>query len=670
MDWQTDTVLLLLPVIVAAWYGGAILGGIVALLGGIVSDYLFLSTSHHFVPDAAYISAVGSFLVLGVFISVLIQLLRTARIRSEQEKEMSLKHLRRLRESDRRFRRIVESDMIGIIFFKIDGQITDSNDAFLEMLGYKEEDLLAGKLNWKDLTPPEWQRADVHAARQLEEKGVFTPFEKELIAKNGKYIPIYQGGALFEGSKEEGVAYVLNIAQRKNAENMVRHQAFHDALTGLPNRILLKERLIQACNYAKRKQNVCAVLMLDLDRFKVINDSLGHPAGDTLLQEVANRLQNCVREEDTVARFGGDEFVIVANGLQNQKDILKVIEKVFTSLEAPITVAGKQVYINTSIGIAMYPQDGEDEETLIKHADSALYQAKDMGRKTHFFFNDTVLQKEGRSLTMDKELRSALKKGEFVMYYQPIVDVYTKKMVCAESLVRWQHPRRGLLLPQYFISFAEETGLIHELGEWVITEVCQQIRAWQDKGYKPLPITLNISAAQFYRLDFLEKFKEILKHTGVDPHYIVIEITESLAMRHIDTAIAKLTEIREMGITIALDDFGIGHSSLNYLKLLPVDKLKIDKSFVQNSPHDQADTAIVKAIAALAHNLTIRVIAEGVEDEEQLRHLLELKACDEVQGFLLSRPLTGGALQSLLAEGNPFEARIWKKLHFGHTHHL
>lgn len=644
---------MMVPVACAAWFGGVGVGAVVALAAVTVIDYFFISSERHLaMPDRAHVTSIASFLIFSIFISFLIHLLQTARDKAEQEKELAEKHLKRLGESDRRFRRIVESDMIGIIFFRMDGRITDANDAFLEMLGYSEKDLLAGLLNWKDLTPPEWARADTLAVRQMNEGGVFNPFEKEFIAKDESRIPIYLGGALFEGSDQEGVAYVLDISQRKSAENMVRHQAFHDALTGLPNRILLKDRLVQMCNYAKRNNSLCAVLMLDLDNFKVINDTLGHPAGDELLKDVAKRLQECVREEDTVARFGGDEFVVAVNQIQNHQDVLAVIDKIFSSLELPMYLGNREVYVNTSVGVVLYPQDGEDEDTLIKHADIALYQAKEMGRKTHFFFSDRGKQKEGKSLTLDKELRKSLKKGEFILHYQPIVDIKSHTVVSAESLVRWRHPKRGLLLPQHFISYAEETGLIYQLGEWIISSACQQLKNWEQLGLTSLPVTINISPAQFYRLDFLEHFKQILATTGVNPHSLVLEITENLAMRHIETAIVKLGEIREMGVKIVLDDFGIGHSSLNYLKHLPVDKLKIDKSFIQNSPDDEADTAIIKAIFTLAHNLKIDVIAEGVENERQLQHLVDIDCCDEVQGFLVSKALPSDELQKFVLNYN------------------
>jgi diguanylate cyclase (GGDEF)-like protein/PAS domain S-box-containing protein len=623
-------------------------GLIISLIAAAGMDYFFLSPRLTFIMGhEKYWVEILLFEIQAVFLVFLTEMLQNARTKAEEEKQSAEREkqtseasLKKHRESEERFRRIVESNMIGIIFFSVDGRITDCNDEFLLMTGYSEEDLLEERITWRRITPPEYKELDDQALTELSVNEVFAPFEKEFIRKDGEHVPVLVGGALFQNSKSEGVAFVLNLHKQKEAEDTIRHQAYHDALTDLPNRLLLKERLNHACRHAKRYHQHAAVLLLDLDRFKIINDSLGHQVGDEILKEVAHRLTACVRDEDTVSRFGGDEFVLVLDRISDKDDVLRVVDAIYDALKSPIIVDDKELYVNTSIGIAIYPHDGLDEQILIKNADIALYQAKEHGRQTHSFFSTGMDKNSGTTFTVEEDLRNALKRDELVIYYQPIFDISTKELVYAEALVRWNHPTRGLLLPGEFIQAAEESGLIHELGDWVLEQVSMQIVAWDEAKIYDKKISVNVSPVRFYRPAFIEQFKEILRETKVDPCRLVIEVTENLAMKHVETAIVKLAELADMGIDVSLDDFGMGNSTLNYLKILPITRLKIDKSFIQSIEESEADLAIVETIYSLAHKLNLRVTAEGVETEDQLKCLKKLKACDDVQGFLLSKPLS------------------------------
>ena len=441
------------------------------------------------------------------------------------------------------------------------------------------------------------------------------------------------------------------LKERIRTEEKIRHQALHDALTKLPNRIFLREQLTQACRRTSRTKKICGILFMDLDRFKVINDSLGHKAGDDLLIGVAERLQESVGPNDTVARFGGDEFVIVTADAGSSQEVIDVTKKIFTALEKPITVLGQEIYVNTSIGIALYPTDSKDIDMLIKHADSALYCAKDQGRNTFCLYSAQPGKNPGKRLALETDLRQALKQEQFELYYQPIYSLSQQRVISAEALLRWNHPVQGLLMPNSFLSYAEDTGIIHALGQWILSQACRQLVAWSNTELSDMDIAVNISPIQFFRSDFVELFRETLATTGADPHHMTLELTERLAMQDIDVVVGRLHELKALGVHIAIDDFGIGHSSLSYLKMLPIDTLKIDKSFVQSSPTNGADDAIVAAVSTLARRLDMRVVAEGVEQQDQLTHLRANNACDEIQGFAICVPLPSAGFQKFVESG-------------------
>ena len=426
------------------------------------------------------------------------------------------------------------------------------------------------------------------------------------------------------------------IEERKHAEQLARHLASHDALTGLPNRRLLEDRLTQALAMGQRNRQHSAVMFVDLDRFKNINDSLGHAVGDILLCEVAQRLVRQLRVGDTICRIGGDEFVVVLPEVKRADDVAQVAQKVIDQLSQPVLVEERELIVTPSIGIAVFPEDGRDAETLIRNADAAMYHAKQMGRANYQFFTERMNQAASRRLALEGDLRRALGKGELRVHYQPIVAAGSTRVAGHEALVRWQHPERGLVPPSDFIQLAEETGLILPIGQWVLREACR----WGTfiGAERGLQVAVNLSARQFNDPKLVEVIAASLRETGLPANLLELEITESTAMRETDITLSTLTRLKELGVSIAIDDFGTGYSSLAYLKRFPVDKVKVDRAFVADLPRDPDQNAIVAAIVALAHALDIQVIAEGVESDEQ-RGFLEACGCDFIQGFLVGSPL-------------------------------
>ncbi len=443
--------------------------------------------------------------------------------------------------------------------------------------------------------------------------------------------------------------------QRYQAEEMMRHQAFHDRLTNLPNRMLFDHRLPIALENAKTRGHKLAVCFLDLDRFKLINDSLGHAIGDQLLQHTATRLHHCLREGDTIARWGGDEFILLLPHVNTHEDAAKVAGRILESLQPAFYIEGNQLYITCSIGIALYPSDGTDAETLIKNADFALYRAKDNGRNNFQLYDQAMNSKASELLILENNLHPALEREEFLVYYQPQINVETGMITRMEALVRWQHPKLGLIAPDEFIPLAEDNGLILSIGEWVLKTACAQNKAWQQAKLGKVRVAVNLSARQFQQPNVVETIANILAHTGLEPHLLELEITETTAMRDVDFTRTVLRELRAMGVHLSMDDFGIGYASLNYLKKFPFHTLKIDRSFVRELEQSSEDAAIIRAIITLAQCLNLSVVAEGVETAAQRDLLLNLN-CKEMQGFLFSKPLnTENATNFLIHRLNQLE---------------
>jgi diguanylate cyclase (GGDEF)-like protein len=422
--------------------------------------------------------------------------------------------------------------------------------------------------------------------------------------------------------------------ERKRYQVQLEHQANYDALTGLPNRNLLHDRLRQAV-YAQRTPRAIAVVFIDLDHFKFVNDSLGHSTGDKLLKGMAERLRSVLREGDTVGRVGGDEFVLILNDQSNEEVIFRAMQRITAEISQPMMIDGKELYVTCSAGISLYPQDGDDVDTLLKNADAAMYRAKDAGRNNFHFFTSEMNERINERLSLENALRRALERNEFLLHFQQKVDLRTGALTGAEALVRWQHPELGLLRPERFIPLAEETGLIVKIGEWVMHETCRQTRAWLDQGFQPGLVSVNLSARQFRQDGLVRTFSRILEETGIDPRHLEIELTESMVMHNVEAAITTLQGLKSLGVALSVDDFGTGYSSLSYLRQLPVDTLKIDRSFVRDigAGENPDDGVIAQAIISLGHSLRLKVIAEGVETDAQMR-FLKRHGCDELQGFL------------------------------------
>jgi diguanylate cyclase (GGDEF)-like protein len=433
------------------------------------------------------------------------------------------------------------------------------------------------------------------------------------------------------------------------ANRQLRHLTTHDALTGLPNRVLLDDRLAQAMALADRDRRSFALMVCDLDRFKLINDSLGHRAGDELLQEVARRLSAVARTADTVARFGGDEFVLVGSSLADAEDAMQLAARAIEVLRAPVRVAGIDVHVSPSIGIALYPEDGASVEALLAHADAAMYAAKHQGRGSVQRYLPGMHAGIEDRVQMESELHQAIELKQFELYYQPKVDTRTGVVRSAEALIRWVHPSRGLVSPADFIPLAEECGLIGAIGEWVIREACRQARAWQEEGVPSLRISVNLSASQFREVGLVDSIRRALDDVGLLARYLEVELTESAVMSDPEQSVAILEQLSAMGVLVSVDDFGTGYSSMSYLRRFPIDKLKIDRVFINEIASRPEDASIVRAIVSLAHSLNLKVVAEGVETSAQL-DFLKTAGCDEYQGYHYSRPLPADQFQRLIRD--------------------
>ena len=449
-------------------------------------------------------------------------------------------------------------------------------------------------------------------------------------------------------AKSLGTHLYMAVMQRR-VEAIIRHQASHDQLTGLANRLLFNERLSLALANAHQNAEMLAVIFLDLDRFKNVNDTLGHPVGDLLLQGVSRRLTNCLRVGDSIARWGGDEFTVLLYNINSHEEATLICQKIIQSLSSPFDLDGLELYTKASLGIALAPYDGEDAETLLKNADAAMYKAKQRGRNNYQFYTRAIGSKVSEELNLENQLYKALKKSEFVLHYQPQINLNTGKIVGMEALVRWQHPERGLIFPDRFIPLAEETGFICQIDEWVMRAACLQNREWQLLGLPPMRIAVNLSCRQFLQPNTVQTIAEILSETELNPEYLEIEITETIAMTDVNFTVSVLQQLQEMGIHISLDDFGTGYSSLWSLKNLPLNNLKIDKSFVADLQEGSSGATIVKVAIALGQGLNLQVIAEGVETAEQLAFLQSLH-CEIGQGYFFSKPIPAAAATQLCLE--------------------
>jgi diguanylate cyclase (GGDEF)-like protein len=451
-------------------------------------------------------------------------------------------------------------------------------------------------------------------------------------------------GKLTEESLSQGLRAAIRLGR---AEAMIEYLSYFDRATGLPNRLLLIDRLVMALSVAERSSGMLALLFVGIDRFKMVNDTLGHSLGDKLISIIAIRLTRCLGEKAVVTRVGGDVFAILLPDLVESKMAAIFAEIMIEEIRRPIDLDGYTWHAAASVGIAVCPDDGQDADMLLKNAESAMYRSKEQGGAGYQFYTKSMNEKVLERMMLENSLRQALSNNELVVYYQPLIDGFTGRTTGFEALVRWQHPERGLVPPLDFIPLAEETGLIVPIGEWVLRTACAQNKAWQDKGYPPVVVSVNLSGRQFRQPNFTGRVSQVLAATGLAPEYLELEITESIALHDVDYTIAILSELGAMGIKIAIDDFGTGYSSLSYLKRFPITTLKIDRIFIQDATQDAQDAAIISAIIVLAHNLRLKVVAEGVETGEQRLFLREMN-CNTMQGYLFSRPLPAAQVENML----------------------
>jgi diguanylate cyclase (GGDEF)-like protein/PAS domain S-box-containing protein len=554
------------------------------------------------------------------------------------------------REAERSYRGLFEHAIEGIFRTTPEGRYLAANPALARIYGFESAAELMNSL--QDI-----RRQLYVNPRRREEfmslirgRGSITSFESEVyrkdgsiiwISENARAVPDAQGGLQFyEGTVED-------ITERKRYEARLERQANYDPLTGLANRALFHDRLEQAILTPGSRKNGVAVVFIDLDRFKFINDSLGHQVGDELLKTMADRLRGCVRDCDTVARLGGDEFVLLINGHAGVEAVRAVVDSLIAVIARPWVVEHGEFTLTCSVGVALYPTDGRDAHMLLKNADSAMYRAKELGRNTCQFFTAEINAHLAERLELQQGLTRALERNQFKLRYQPRIDMNTGRIMGVEALLRWTLPNHGMVPPARFVPIAEETGLIVPIGRWVLENACLENRRWQKLGLPPLVISVNVSAPQFQQQNFVRTVADVLASTGMDPQYLELEMTESMVMHEAGQLIASLHALKDLGVHLSIDDFGTGYSSLSYLKRFPVDRLKIDRSFVMDLTTDPDDATIVRAIIALGHNLGLKVVAEGVETSGQAAFLSEC-GCDEAQGYYYSQPVTEEAILALL----------------------
>jgi diguanylate cyclase (GGDEF)-like protein/PAS domain S-box-containing protein len=560
-----------------------------------------------------------------------------------------------LREAERRYHGLFENAIEGIFRTTVEGHFLDANPALAHIYGFDSpEELIRSLRNIGTQLYVEKQRRD-EFMQIMKLRGSVTGFESQVYRKNGDVIWISENARAVFAEDGTPIGYegtVEDITERRLYQVRIEHQANYDTLTGLANRSLLQDRLQQALLTAASSERRIAVAFVDLDRFKFINDSLGHHVGDELLKSVAGRLKSCVRECDTVARLGGDEFVLLINGHTGPESVRQLMDRILAAVAQPWVIEQGEFLVSCSIGVALHPDDGEEAQTLLKHADSAMYRAKDSGRNNFQFFTRELNVLMTEQLELETHLRRALERNQFVLRYQPRVSLATGQIVGAEALLRWRIPQRGTIPPGRFIALAEETGLIVPIGKWVLQTACMQNKAWQDAGVAPIVVSVNVSARQFRQESLVQTVAEVLQSTGLEPRYLELELTESMVMHDAPQLVAMLDELKQLGVKIAVDDFGTGYSSLSYLKRFPVDRLKVDRSFVEHMTTEADDATIVRAIIALGHNLGLRVVAEGVETAQQARALRAYQ-CDEAQGFLFARAVSSRDLPRLVTKSIP-----------------
>jgi diguanylate cyclase (GGDEF)-like protein/PAS domain S-box-containing protein len=555
-----------------------------------------------------------------------------------------------LRVSEAQFRALIENASDFIIIIDRGGIIRYVSPSIIRLMGVPEDEIV-GTSGFSWVHPDDLENLIGIFQRRIEERGVGVPIEFRVRRADGSWRILEAIGNFDQLDSPSLGGVILNardITDRREAENAVKRLAYSDPLTGLPNRAFLENELHQRLDEAKQRGEALAVLFVDIDHFKLVNDSLGHVGGDELLQLFGEELKELIRDGDMVARVGGDEFVVLLTGIKDAKDAVYTARRIISRLDKRRMVQSRELRVTTSVGISVYPEHGEDPEMLIANADIAMYQAKDSGRNGYRMYSAAMKEDVVGRLTLESDLRNALDRSELVLHYQPIVDATSERIVAAEALVRWEHPERGLVYPDKFVPFAQESALILSLDEWVLKSACFQATRWRQAGYD-LQVTVNLSSRTIHRDDLVDLVETALSLARLDPSALVIEIIEGSVMTDVEASVAKLLRLRNMGVGISVDDFGTGYSSLSYLKRFPVDSVKIDRSFVGDVTEDENDAAIVSTIISMAHSLKLQTVAEGVETRAQLA-FLEAHGCDKVQGYLFSPALPAAELEQKLCE--------------------
>jgi len=603
----------------------------------------------------------------GELVAALEMAMRQRRLELENRRMQS-----RLKESEALHRFIVNSSPDLVYMLDREGRFTFLNDRVEALLGFGRQELLGR--HYSEIIEPDFleearnlfaeRRTGRRATRNFELRLKCRHQPDGLRASQGLsvWVELTAQGIYVDPNERTPEGFLgtygtaRNITERKQAQEVINFQAYHDLLTHLPNRALLKDRLALAIAQAHRSRRKLAVMFLDLDRFKVVNDTLGHTAGDRLLKAVADRLQACLRAGDTLSRFGGDEFMLLLPEVRTRDDVAVIANKILQQLHAPFVIDGHELFVGASIGIAMYPEAGSNEEALIQNADIAMYHVKGRSKNGYQFFSEEMNHHLSTRLTLERELRNALSADELVIFYQPQVTLATGAISGVEALVRWQHPSRGLIEPRAFLPLALETGLIPQIDEHVQRQAMIELARWHRAGHGQLRLSVNLSALQLEQEDFVQRFLREVEAAGLTPAHLKVEITENLLMRDMDAVVPKLQELQQSGAQIAIDDFGTGYSSLSYLRHFPIDTLKIDRSFVADIRAEQRGVSIIDAIVAMARGLRLDLIAEGVENRVQLRYL-QAQGCSEVQGYIFSPPVDAQALGVLL-ERDPYRQLV------------
>ena len=547
-----------------------------------------------------------------------------------------------VRESEERLRKFADATQEGIVFHE-NGILSDCNAAVSRLTGYTLRELVGTPII--GYVAPDFRDAAMNALRT----GYERPYESEIVTKNGTRIPVeFEGRVMTIEGKTYRMSVMRDIRRRKASEARINYLAHHDLLTGLPNRVLLLDRLEFLLASARRRDSQVGVLFIDLDNFKTVNDSLGHVAGDALLRIVATRIEKALRAMDVVSRHGGDEFLVVLPDLESDEAPIPVAEKLLAAISEPVELEGQSLSVSPSIGISVFPRDGATPDALIKNADAAMYLAKDRGRSNYQFFNERLSEAAFRAISLETMMREAIRDQAFELHYQPQVRVATGEVIGIEALIRWPRKEGGYIAPDQFLPVAEQRGLIRTIGAWVLRQACRQNKAWQRAGLPCVPVAVNLSSIEFRQKNFIADVQQVLAETRLDPQYLAFELTESMLMDDTVDMLRTLEGLKMLGVKLSIDDFGTGHSSLKHLKSFPIDKLKIDRTFVRDIPEDPDDVAITAAIIDLARNMEITSIAEGVERPEQLA-FLRSRGCDEMQGFAICPALPADELALWLA---------------------